>query len=328
MMNDNPVISVKDLCVTLYTESGDLPVVDKVSFAVNKGQTLGIVGESGCGKSMLASAIMGLVARPGKISGGSICFCGDDITHLSQKQLRQYRGSRMSMVFQEPMTSLNPLMTCGKQIAECVLAHERVSKKEAESKALEMIKAVGIHNAEKVFHQVPVQLSGGMRQRIMIAIALVCRPELLICDEPTTALDVTVQAQILQLIRELQEETGAAVIFISHDMGVISEMSDYVAVMYAGKLVEYGKSGEIFSSPMHPYTKALQNAVPTLDDDEKTLESIPGNVPMLNQIPSGCVFAPRCTFASPECMERRPECHPDENDSHCAACFYPFDEWS
>lgn len=323
--NNDSIISVKNLCITLFTEEGKLPVVDNVSFEVKKGQTLGIVGESGCGKSMLASAIMGLIAHPGKITGGSISFCGHELTNLTQKQLRRYRGNRMSMIYQEPMTSLNPLMTCGKQIAECLKAHQKVSDADVYKKALEMIKAVGIHNAEKVFRQVPVQLSGGMRQRIMIAMALICKPRLLICDEPTTALDVTVQAQILSLIRKLQNETETAVIFISHDMGVISEMSDYVAVMYAGKLIEYGKAEDIFSCPEHPYTKALQNAVSSLDDDDKELESIPGTVPLLSQIPKGCVFAPRCKFAQKRCLDQQPECIQQDEwfSENRSACFYP-----
>jgi len=315
------VLSVKNLCVTLYTEQGALPVIDNVSFSLSEGKTLGIVGESGCGKSMLASAIIGLVSRPGKITGGSILFDGEDLTRLTQKQLRTYRGSRISMIFQEPMTSLNPLMACGTQIAECLRAHKKITKKQAEEAALNMIQSVGIHDAQTVFRQLPVQLSGGMRQRIMIAIALVCKPRLLLCDEPTTALDVTVQAQILKLIRKLQKETGAAVVFISHDMGVISEMSDSVAVMYAGKLVEYGSAEEIFTNPLHPYTKALQQAIPRADSDIAQLETIPGTVPLLHQIPSGCVFAPRCRFATERCKANRP----DEivSGRHTAACFYP-----
>ncbi|MCR5289668.1 MAG: ABC transporter ATP-binding protein [Treponema sp.] len=316
-----PVLSVNNLCVTLYTEQGALPVVDNVSFSLDKGKTLGIVGESGCGKSMLASAIIGLVSHPGKITGGSILFEGQDLTRLSQKQLRTYRGSCMSMVFQEPMTSLNPLMTCGAQISECLRAHRSISKKEANQIALEMIESVGIHDAPTVFRQLPIQLSGGMRQRIMIAIALVCKPRLLLCDEPTTALDVTVQAQILKLIRKLQKETGAAVIFISHDMGVISEMSDSVAVMYAGKLIEYGSANDIFSNPQHPYTKALQQAIPRPDVDVAELETIPGMVPLLHQIPAGCVFAPRCRFADERCTANRPQ----EIPMGCrgSACFHP-----
>ncbi|MCR4627038.1 MAG: ABC transporter ATP-binding protein [Treponema sp.] len=329
-MNGNNVLTINNLCVTLFTEKQELPAVSHVTLHVKEGKTLGIVGESGCGKSMLASAIIGLISHPGKITEGQILFEGKDLTEFSQKQLREIRGAKISMIFQEPMTSLNPLMKCGKQITECILAHQKITKKEADAKALEMIKSVGIQNAEKVFNQVPFQLSGGMRQRIMIAMALICKPRLLICDEPTTALDVTVQSQILKLIRHLQKETGTAVIFISHDMGVISEMSDNVAVMYAGHLIEYGSADEIFKNPQHPYTKGLQAAIPKLEEDSDRLETIAGNVPMLDSIPDGCVFAPRCAFATAKCRENRPALsnsaggHKTEYQSeHITACFYP-----
>ncbi len=316
---EDVVLKIENLCVSIKTESGYLKVVDNVSLDVKSGETLGIVGESGCGKSMLASSIMSLISHPAKITGGKIIFEGVNLLELSKKQLREYRGKLMSMIFQEPMTSLNPLMTCGRLISEALLAHENISKKEAYKKALEMIKSVGIHNPEKVYRDIPCLLSGGMRQRIMIAMALVCKPKLLICDEPTTALDVTVQAQILELIRKLQKETGAAVIFISHDMGVISEMSDKVAVMYAGHLIEYSDASDIFEKPEHPYTKGLQAAIPKLSEDTDRLESIPGNVPMLDAIPSGCVFAPRCSFADERCNTCRPDCF--EHDGHMTKCW-------
>ena len=235
MENEN-ILIIKDLDVRLFTDRGELPVIDRLSLTLKAGETLGIVGESGCGKSMLASAIMGLIAHPGKVTGGSIQFEGQELAGMKKKDLRRIRGTGISMIFQEPMTSLNPLMTCGRQIVETITSHEKVSKAEAKERALDMIRSVGIARPEKVFSEVPAQLSGGMRQRIMIAMALICRPRLLICDEPTTALDVTVQAQILGLIRRLQKETGTSVIFISHDMGVISQMADRVAVMYAGQL--------------------------------------------------------------------------------------------
>lgn len=304
--NREKLLEIKDLDVRLFTDRGVLPVVDGLSLSLGAGETLGVVGESGCGKSMLASAIMGLIARPGKITGGSICFRGQDLTALPAKKLRELRGKEISMIFQEPMTSLNPLMSCGRQIVETILAHESVSRAEAKKRALEMIDAVGIPRPGKVFGEVPAALSGGMRQRIMIAMALVCNPELLICDEPTTALDVTVQAQILKLIRKLQEDRGTSVIFISHDMGVVSEMADRVAVMYAGQLVEYAKAETIFAHPLHPYTQGLQAAIPTVDDDKDMLESIPGSVPMLYELPKGCIFSPRCAHATEKCRTERP----------------------
>ena len=297
----------------------ELPVIDRLSLTLKAGETLGIVGESGCGKSMLASAIMGLVAHPGKVTGGSIQFEGQELVGMKKKDLRRIRGTGISMIFQEPMTSLNPLMTCGRQIVETITSHEKMNKAEAKERALAMIRSVGIARPEKVFSEVPAQLSGGMRQRIMIAMALICRPRLLICDEPTTALDVTVQAQILGLIRRLQKETGTSVIFISHDMGVISQMADRVAVMYAGQLVEYAEGEKIFTEPEHPYTQGLQAAIPRLDEEKDTLLSIPGNVPMLYDLPKGCIFSPRCAHATEQCRNERPELV--ENSGHLVRCF-------
>ena len=303
----------------LFTDRGELPVIDRLSLTLKAGETLGIVGESGCGKSMLASAIMGLVAHPGKVTGGSIQFEGQELVGMKKKDLRRIRGTGISMIFQEPMTSLNPLMTCGRQIVETITSHEKMNKAEAKERALAMIRSVGIARPEKVFSEVPAQLSGGMRQRIMIAMALICRPRLLICDEPTTALDVTVQAQILGLIRRLQKETGTSVIFISHDMGVISQMADRVAVMYAGQLVEYAEGEKIFTEPEHPYTQGLQAAIPRLDEEKDTLLSIPGNVPMLYDLPKGCIFSPRCAHATEQCRNERPELV--ENSGHLVRCF-------
>ena len=300
MENEN-ILIIKDLDVRLFTDRGELPVIDRLSLTLKAGETLGIVGESGCGKSMLASAIMGLIAHPGKVTGGSIQFEGQELAGMKKKDLRRIRGTGISMIFQEPMTSLNPLMTCGRQ------------------RALDMIRSVGIARPEKVFSEVPAQLSGGMRQRIMIAMALICRPRLLICDEPTTALDVTVQAQILGLIRRLQKETGTSVIFISHDMGVISQMADRVAVMYAGQLVEYAEGEKIFTEPKHPYTQGLQAAIPRLDEEKDTLLSIPGNVPMLYELPKGCIFSPRCAHATERCRNERPALV--ENSGHLVRCF-------
>ena len=318
MENEN-ILIMKDLDVSLFTDRGELPVIDRLSLTLKAGETLGIVGESGCGKSMLASAIMGLVAHPGKVTGGSIQFEGQELVGMKKKDLRRIRGTGISMIFQEPMTSLNPLMTCGRQIVETITSHEKMNKAEAKERALAMIRSVGIARPEKVFSEVPAQLSGGMRQRIMIAMALICRPRLLICDEPTTALDVTVQAQILGLIRRLQKETGTSVIFISHDMGVISQMADRVAVMYAGQLVEYAEGEKIFTEPEHPYTQGLQAAIPRLDEEKDTLLSIPGNVPMLYDLPKGCIFSPRCAHATEQCRNERPELV--ENSGHLVRCF-------
>ena len=318
MENEN-ILIIKDLDVRLFTDRGELPVIDRLSLTLKAGETLGIVGESGCGKSMLASAIMGLIAHLGKVTGGSIQFEGQELVGMKKKDLRRIRGTGISMIFQEPMTSLNPLMTCGRQIVETITSHEKMNKAEAKERALAMIRSVGIARPEKVFSEVPAQLSGGMRQRIMIAMALICRPRLLICDEPTTALDVTVQAQILGLIRRLQKETGTSVIFISHDMGVISQMADRVAVMYAGQLVEYADAEKIFSEPKHPYTQGLQAAIPRLDEQKDTLRSIPGNVPMLYELPKGCIFFPRCAFATERCHAERPGLV--ETEGHLVRCF-------
>ena len=298
MENEN-ILTIKDLDVRLFTDRGELPVIDRLSLSLQAGETLGIVGESGCGKSMLASAIMGLVAHPGKVTGGSIRFGGQELVGMKKRDLRKIRGTGISMIFQEPMTSLNPLMTCGRQIMETITSHEKVSKAEAKERALSMIRSVGIARAEKVFSEVPAQLSGGMRQRIMVA--------------------MTVQAQILGLIRRLQKETGTSVIFISHDMGVISQMADRVAVMYAGQLVEYADAEKIFSEPKHPYTQGLQAAIPRLDEQKDTLRSIPGNVPMLYELPKGCIFFPRCAFATERCHAERPGLV--ETEGHLVRCF-------
>jgi oligopeptide/dipeptide ABC transporter, ATP-binding protein, C-terminal domain len=301
------LLSVQDLQVKLFTEKGELPVLNHVSFDILPGEIVGIVGESGCGKSMLASSIMGLIDAPGKIIGGQILFEGRDITKLKRQQLQEIRGKDISTVFQEPMTSLNPLMKCGKQIEEAITAHEKLEKAEVKKRALKVIKEVGIPMPEKIYNEIPSHLSGGMRQRIMIAMALVCHPRLLICDEPTTALDVTIQAQILYLIRKLRDETGTSVIFISHDMGVISQMADRVVVMYAGEIVEKAEEAQLFAHPRHPYTIGLQNAIPQLSKDQERLQDIPGSVPMLDHLPQGCLFSPRCPYADDHCRKEKPQ---------------------
>ena len=317
-MSQNTVLEIKDLEVELYSEKGPLPVIDKVNLSIKEGEIVGVVGESGCGKSMLASAIMNLLNSPAQIAAGTIFYEGQDMTTLSTKEFQKIRGNEISMIFQEPMTSLNPLMKVGKQIEEAIKAHEKVTTAELKERAIAAIRDVGIPQPEKVYHDIPSRLSGGMRQRIMIAMALVCHPKLLICDEPTTALDVTIQAQILRLIKKLRDETNTAVIFISHDMGVIYQMVDRVVVMYAGQFVEGAPCKKLFEKPLHPYTIGLQNAIPQINKLQSSLQDIPGSVPMLDNLPEGCLFAPRCPFAKAECFTKKvPLKHYDDHDVRC-----------
>ena len=317
-MSQNTVLEIKDLEVGLYSEKGPLPVIDKVNLSIKEGEIVGVVGESGCGKSMLASAIMNLLNSPAQIAAGTIFYEGQDMTTLSSKEFQKIRGNEISMIFQEPMTSLNPLMKVGKQIEEAIKAHEKVSNAELKERAIAAIRDVGIPQPEKVYHDIPSRLSGGMRQRIMIAMALVCHPKLLICDEPTTALDVTIQAQILRLIKKLRDETNTAVIFISHDMGVIYQMVDRVVVMYAGQFVESAPCKKLFEKPLHPYTIGLQNAIPQINKLQSSLQDIPGSVPMLDNLPEGCLFAPRCPFAKAECFTKKvPLKHYGDHDVRC-----------
>ena len=317
-MSQNIVLEIKDLEVELYSEKGPLPVIDKVNLSIKEGEIVGVVGESGCGKSMLASAIMNLLNSPAQIAAGTIFYEGQDMTTLSTKEFQKIRGNEISMIFQEPMTSLNPLMKVGKQIEEAIKAHEKVTTAELKERAIAAIRDVGIPQPEKVYHDIPSRLSGGMRQRIMIAMALVCHPKLLICDEPTTALDVTIQAQILRLIKKLRDETNTAVIFISHDMGVIYQMVDRVVVMYAGQFVESAPCKKLFEKPLHPYTIGLQNAIPQINKLQSSLQDIPGSVPMLDNLPEGCLFAPRCPFAKAECFTKKvPLKHYGDHDVRC-----------
>lgn len=317
-MSQNTVLEIKDLEVELYSEKGPLPVIDKVNLSIKEGEIVGIVGESGCGKSMLASAIMNLLNSPAKIAAGTIFYDGQDMTTLSSKEFQKIRGNEISMIFQEPMTSLNPLMKVGKQIEEAIKAHEKVTNAELKERAIAAIREVGIPQPEKVYHDIPSRLSGGMRQRIMIAMALVCHPKLLICDEPTTALDVTIQAQILRLIKKLRDETNTAVIFISHDMGVIYQMVNRVVVMYAGQFVESAPCKKLFEKPLHPYTIGLQNAIPQINKQQSSLQDIPGSVPMLDNLPEGCLFAPRCPFAKAECFTKKvPLKHYGDHNVRC-----------
>lgn len=298
------VLEVKNLKTYFFTDEGVVKAVDDVSFSVPKGKTLGLVGESGCGKSVTAMSISRLVSHPGRIVGGEVLLNGNNLVTLSDPEMRQVRGAQISMIFQEPMTALNPVLEVGFQIAEAVLAHENISKAEAWQRAVEAMKAVSIPDPEKRAKDYPHQLSGGMRQRIMIAMALVCNPALVIADEPTTALDVTIQAQILELLDSLRERFNLSMILISHDLGVIAEVAETVAIMYAGKIVEFGTAMDVFHNPKHPYTQGLLQSVPRLGSSRRKkdrLDVIEGMVPNLLHLPQGCSFAPRCFKRTEEC---------------------------
>ncbi|WP_042455428.1 ABC transporter ATP-binding protein [Neobacillus dielmonensis] len=296
------ILQVKDLHVSFSTYGGEVKAVRGVSFDLHEGETLAIVGESGCGKSVTSQTIMKLIPNPpGKITGGEILFKGKDLIKLKEPEMRKVRGANISMIFQDPMTALNPTLTIGDQIMEGIKQHEHLSNDQAKQVALEMLNLVGIPNPEIRLKQYPHQFSGGMRQRIVIAMALVCRPDVLIADEPTTALDVTIQAQILELFRDIQKKTGVSIILITHDLGVVAQVADRIAVMYAGRIVEIGSRREIFYSPQHPYTKGLLKSVPRLDMEKAELIPIPGTPPDLFLPPVGCAFAARCPYAMEVC---------------------------
>ena len=300
------LLEVKDLKTYFYTDAGVAKAVDGVTFSVDQGKVLGIVGESGCGKSVTSLSIMRLVdPSTGKYEGGNILFHGEDILKLSEKEMRKLRGNKISMIFQEPMTSLNPVFTIGYQIEESLILHKGMDKKAARERAVELLELVGIPEAGKRVDEYPHQLSGGMRQRVMIALALAGDPELLIADEPTTALDVTIQAQILDLLIELKKKLQMSIIIITHDLGVIAEMADEVAVMYAGEIVEKAKTRELFDDPKHPYTVGLMNSIPDINETVKRLKTLDGLVPSLYDMPKGCHFAPRCQYVCPECENSR-----------------------
>jgi len=300
----NNVLEVRNLKTSFFTARGVVKAVDDVSFSLAKGETLGLVGESGCGKSVTAMSLTRLISPPGRVIGGQILFNGQDLIGFSENEMRRIRGSQISMVFQEPMTALNPVLEVGFQIAEAVVAHEKVSRKQAWDRAVESMRAVSIPDAEKRAKDYPHHLSGGMRQRVMIAMALVCRPTLLIADEPTTALDVTIQAQILELLDSLRHQYNLSMILISHDLGVIAEVAENVAVMYAGKIVEIGPVMDVFHNAKHPYTQGLLHSIPKLGSSiarRARLDVIEGMVPNLLHLPDGCAFAPRCDRRTPEC---------------------------
>ncbi|WP_100009745.1 ABC transporter ATP-binding protein [Lentibacillus sediminis] len=321
------ILEINGLRTSFFTEDLEVKAVDGVTYTLPKGKTLGVVGESGSGKSITALSILKLIEDPGKIVGGEIKFKGENLVDKKETEMRKIRGNEISMIFQEPMTSLNPTYTVGQQISESYKIHQGLGKKEARERSIEMLKLVGIPSPEKRIDQYPFELSGGMRQRVMIAIALACNPDLLIADEPTTALDVTIQAQILDLMNQLQEELGMGILLITHDLGVVAEVCDYVAVMYGGQIVEYADVKTLFEQPKHPYTVGLLNSIPPSDHDiEGELPIIQGQVPSPADMPKGCRFAPRCPFATDLCRENLPALETDEKGNQIRCWIYS-DQW-
>ena len=319
-MSESIVLDIRNLKSHFFTAKGEVPAVDGVTIQVPPGKIIGIVGESGCGKSMTAMSVMGLLRYPGRVVGGSITLDGRDITHLSPRELAKVRGNEISMIFQEPMTSLNPVYPVGRQVREAILQHQKISKEEARKRVLEIFQAVGIPEPEKRYNSYPHQLSGGLRQRVMIGMAMVCRPKVMIADEPTTALDVTIEAQILQLMKKLCREQGTSIILITHNMGVVAEICDYVYVMYAGKVMEQAETFELFEHTEHPYTAGLLKSIPRLDEKVDRLYTIEGVVPNLLHLPAGCNFCTRCKEASERCFMEKP-CLYQTRDGHGVRCF-------
>ena len=314
------LLEVKELRTSFFTDAGEVKAVDGISFQLDRGKVLGIVGESGSGKSVTAYSIMQILAPTGRIIGGSVKLDGQELVNAGEKVLRTVRGNKISIIFQDPMTSLNPTYTVGHQLMEAILLHTKRNKKQAHERALEMLRLVNINQPEKRLKQYPFELSGGMRQRVMIAMALACEPDILIADEPTTALDVTIQAQILDLMRDLQKQLGMAIIMITHDLGVVAQMCDEVVVMYAGSICEQGTADEIFYNPRHEYTKGLMRSIPTADTKGQRLQPITGTPIDLLNMPAGCPFAPRCESAMKVCLTQRPE-RMCINDDHMATCW-------
>ncbi len=315
------LLEIKDEYLSFFTPAGEVKALNGVSFSMEEGEVLGIVGESGSGKSVTAYSLMGLTAYPGKLVGGTIRFNGHQVDTMTEKEFRKMRGNEVSIIFQDPMTSLNPVYTIGNQIREVILLHTDKTKKEAQERARELLELVGINEPDKRLRQYPHELSGGMRQRVMIAIALACEPKLLIADEPTTALDVTIQAQILELMQELREKLGMSIIMITHDLGVVASMCEKIAVMYAGHIVEYGTADEIFYSPKHEYTKGLIKSIPKLDtkEDERLVPIEGQPVDLLNP-PKGCPFAPRCSNCMKICLDKMPP-KTELSDTHYSHCW-------
>ena len=315
------LLSVNRLKTHFTTPDGVIRAVDDVSFKVDKGKVMGLVGESGCGKSMTALSLMRLVPPPGRIVSGEMFFDGHDLLKLNSEEIRKLRGNRMAMVFQDPMTSLNPVFSVGNQIAEILRVHKGLKRSEALDKAQFLLQRVGIPDPSRRIREYPHQLSGGMKQRVMIAMAIACEPSLIIADEPTTALDVTIQAQILRLLRELIETSNTALILISHDLGVIAEMADEVAIMYAGKIVEHATTRDLFAEPLHPYTIGLLQSIPRGEEKrEKQLRTIQGSVPKLYELPAGCMFNPRCKYVVDRCRREEPELI-DSGGGHLVRCW-------
>ena len=319
------LLEIRGLTTAFTTDSGTFNAVDDVSLVLEEGRTLGLVGESGCGKSVTALSVMGLVAAPGRVMAGEILFEGEDLRRAGARRMRSIRGDRIAMIFQEPMTSLNPAFTIGDQIVEGILRHRSVGRTEAKRQAIEMLERVHMPSPARRFGEHPHKLSGGMRQRAMIAMALACRPRLLIADEPTTALDVTIQAQILELMRQLRDETGTAIILITHDLGVVAELAQDVAVMYSGRIVEKAPVRELFARPQHPYTVGLLGSIPKLDREQSRLAAIEGQVPDPHAAPTGCRFAPRCPWVTDKCRDEPPLAAVEAGQ--LARCWYaPLDE--
>ena len=314
------ILTIRDLKVAFQVRGRDAYALDGINIDIPRGRIVGIVGESGCGKSMTAMSIMGLIKKPGRIVAGSIDFCGRDLIKIGKKEYADIRGGDISMIFQEPMTSLNPVVKVGKQVMEAIILHEHISKPEAKQRVIEVFNEVGIPESEKRFNSYPHELSGGLRQRVMIGMAMICKPKLLIADEPTTALDVTIEAQILRLMKRLCEESGTSIIMITHNMGVVAEICDYVYVMYAGRVVESAPTKALFSETAHPYTSGLLKSIPTIGKRQNRLYTIKGNVPNILNLPKGCRFADRCDFVEEICSSDRPK---DEyiTDSHMVSCF-------
>lgn len=330
MSHRTPLLNVKDLSISFDTDAGSLQALFDVSFSLQQGETLCLVGESGCGKSMTALAVMGLLPENGYYSGGSLYFEGNDIRKLTPSELRALQGKHMSMVFQDPMTSLNPVMRVGAQVAESIRLHLGLSAREAQARVIELFRLVGIPSPELRFHDYPHQMSGGMRQRVMIAMALCCSPQLLLADEPTTALDVTIQSQIIALLRNLTNKQNTAVLLITHDLGVVAQAADTVAVMYAGRIVEKAPVRTLFRTPRHPYTIGLMNSAPSLDTEQNaftvcnTLLAIPGSVPPLGALPAGCPFQDRCSFVLEQCRHECPPLEPvdaEQSTQHLVRCW-------
>ena len=314
------MLEVKDLRTSFFTDAGEVKAVDGVSFFLERGKVLGIVGESGSGKSVTAYSIMQILAPTGKIVGGSVCFDGQELVGAGEEVMRTIRGNKISIIFQDPMTSLNPTYTIGHQLEEAILLHTSRNRSQAHDRAREMLELVGVNEPAKRLRQYPYELSGGMRQRVMIAMALACEPDILIADEPTTALDVTIQAQILELMQDLQKKLGMAIIMITHDLGVVAQLCDEVIVMYAGGICEQGTADEIFYHPKHEYTKGLMRSIPTTENDGERLQPITGTPIDLLNMPKGCPFAPRCDAAMKICLTERPK-RMQINDDHASACW-------